>query len=541
MNDKTILPNDVLGMVDKRNILLLLGAYCKNPKLVLNPSYETSPSDYNEDFHRIIYGAIYNIAKKGNVDIITPMEIENELSQFENAMKIWKTNNGWDYIETAIETTEVANAAMYKDNIRKYSILREAATSPLKMDISFLYDENDEVKMNKFNNMTSKDVLASFNVMYDVFKNSWKSPFEDNTSFHMGDNIDSRIDEYLNQDTSYGYPFQSGFMTTVFRGMRPKKFTVLSSKSGGGKSRGRLAEACNIASDRIYDWDRHEWISTGEKQPVLFISTELMQDELQACLLAHISGIEEDVMTEGNLNEEQIRILRESAEVVKESLLFGEYMPDFTIDSIAETIEKYIINNGITHCFFDYINDSPSLYSYYAQKTGTRLQTHQILFLFSMELKKLCNRYGIYLGTSTQLSSNYKDEKDANAIKGSKSIIEKADGGIIALPATSSDMKKLKPILESGFFRTPNFAYYIYKNRGGKWNNIIIWTQINLGTVRELDCFVTDNDYNIIKTINPTEISFQVSSVGDVKLPEYDSEGSTNEFINEYKSVAIEE
>ena len=163
------------------------------------------------------------------------MEIENELSQFENAMKIWKTNNGWDYIETAIDTTEVANAAMYKDNIRKYSILREAATSPLKMDISFLYDENDEVKMNKFNNMTSKDVLASFNVMYDVFKNSWKSPFEDNTSFHMGDNIDSRIDEYLNQDTSYGYPFQSGFMTTVFRGMRPKKFTVLSSKSGGGK------------------------------------------------------------------------------------------------------------------------------------------------------------------------------------------------------------------------------------------------------------------------------------------------------------------
>ena len=55
MNEKTILPNDVLGMVDKRNILLLLGAYCKKPKLVLNPSYETSPSDYNEDFHRIIY------------------------------------------------------------------------------------------------------------------------------------------------------------------------------------------------------------------------------------------------------------------------------------------------------------------------------------------------------------------------------------------------------------------------------------------------------------------------------------------------------
>ena len=44
-------------------------------------------------------------------------------------------------------------------------------------------------------------------------------------------------------------------MTTIFRGMRGKKFMVRSSKSGGGKSRSSMAEACNIACDKIYDWD----------------------------------------------------------------------------------------------------------------------------------------------------------------------------------------------------------------------------------------------------------------------------------------------
>ena len=50
-------------------------------------------------------------------------------------------------------------------------------------------------------------------------------------------------------------------------------------------------------------------------------------------------------------------------------------MPDFTIDLISETIEKYILNHGIVACFFDYINDSPSLYEYYYNKTHTRLRT----------------------------------------------------------------------------------------------------------------------------------------------------------------------
>ena len=83
-------------------------------------------------------------------------------------------------------------------------------------------------------------------------------------------------------------------MTTIFRGMRPKKFFIRSSISGGGKSRNSMAEAANIASNKIYDWNKKEWISIGESEPVLFISTELTKEEIQDCLLAHISGVEQD-------------------------------------------------------------------------------------------------------------------------------------------------------------------------------------------------------------------------------------------------------
>lgn len=530
-------------MVDKRNIFLLLGVYCNNPKLILNDKYETNANDYSEAFHKMVFGAIYNIAKKGSVSKITSIEIENELAQFESTISLWKNNNGADYIERAIEETEdkLLNIGMYYDNVRKYSILRQASET-LKMDVNFLYDENDENKIKAFNEMDSNKVLGIFLDRFNNFKGMWKSSFGDNFSFHAGDSIRETLENCKNKDTSFGYPFQSRYMTTAFRGMKSKKFILRSSISGGGKTRNSLAEACNIASDRIYDWSKREWISTGTKSPVLFISTELTPEELQTCLLAHISGIDEDRIVEWkDITEDEEKILEESANIVEESILLGEYMPDFTIVSIEEKISEYVINHNITHCFFDYINDSPSLYSYYIQKTGVRLQTHQILFLFSASLKQLANKYNIYLGSATQMSSNWKEEKDANALKGSKAIAEKADGGILAIPVSSPDLKKLKPIMETGFYDEPNMAYYIYKNRGNRWNNIIIWTRINMGTVREKDCFVTDNDYKLVDNIEKTLLEFTLDDIGDTGLIEVEDLENVKNYVDEFNKVKAQE
>lgn len=542
------------GLVDKRNIYLLLGVYCNNPKLILDDKYKTCAADYPEKFHKIIFGAILNIAKKSNVSKITAVEIENELSSFKTSLDIWNVNNGFLYIEDAIaETKDKAyNVDLYRDEVRKYSILRNAQQE-LGMDMSFIYEEFDELdttdfrlkekqsKMEKFNNMKSREVSSLINTKYLNFKNAWDDKFSDNYSFHIGDGIDERLEEHKNQDNSWGYPFQSAYMTTVFRGMRGKKFMIRSSISGGGKSRSSMAEACNIGCDRIYDWSKRQWISTGDKQHCLFISTELTKEEIQDCILAHVSGIEEDRIGEWrNITPEEEVVLKESAQVMKECFVYGEHLPDFTIDLISDTVEEYVLNKNITHAFFDYINDSPSLYAYYMEKTGVKLQTHQILFLFSQSLKAIANKYNIYLGSATQLSSNWKDEKDANALKGSKAIIEKADYGVISLPVTPQDLKKLKSVLDSGFYEEPNYCYHIFKNRGGKWKSIIVWTKLNMGTMREHDCFVTNTELELITDIEKTILQFELDDVGDVtKFEDGVGHSDVNEYIKELNKTKL--
>ena len=367
----------------------------------------------------MIWGAIVNIAKKGNVKKITPIDIENEISQFNTAISLWKNNDGWGYIESAIDMSsdKTMNIGKYYDDVRKYSIVRNAAES-LKMDISFLYDENDDEKLEAFNRLTSMDVLNAINNKFMDFKSMWKNRFSDNYSFKVGDGITNRLNEHKEQQNVYGYPFQSRYLTTVYRGMRPKKYILRSSVSGGGKTRNSLADGCNMVSDRIYDWNKKEWISTGDSQPVLFISTELEKEEIQDIILAHVSGIEQErIEIWDDITPEEEKILNESAKYIETYEYYVEYMPDFTIDLISETIEKYILNYKIVACFFDYINDSPSLYEYYYNKTHTRLRTDQILFLFSESLKLVCNKFNIYLGSSTQLNDNYKEDgnKDAGA------------------------------------------------------------------------------------------------------------------------------
>lgn len=543
---------EFVNLIDKRNIYMLFGVYCNAPKLILDDKYKTVATDYSERFHKMIFGALVNIAKKSNMNKITAVEIENELSLFKTSIDIWNVNNGFEYIENAIEETKdkVYNVDLYRDNVRKYSILRNARDE-LKMDISYLYEEYDELdttdvrlqekinKMEKFNNMKSRDVLASITSKYLNFKSVWNDSFSDNYNFHIGDNIDELVEDLKSQDNAWGYPFQSAYLTTIFRGMRGKKFMVRSSISGGGKSRSSMAEACNIGCDKMYDWSTKSWVSTGEKQPCLFISTELTKEEIQTCQLAHICGIEEDRLAEWKeITEEEEEIINISKEIMKESLVFGEHLPDFTIDLISDKVEEYVLNKNITHCFFDYINDSPSLYSYYIEKTGVRLQTHQILFLFSQSLKAVANKYDIYLGSATQLSSNWKEEKDANALKGSKAIIEKADYGVISLPATPQDIKKLKPLLDGGFYDIPNYCYHVFKNRGGKWNSVIVWTKLNLGNMREKDCFVTNTEYELISDIEKTVLEFEIQDVGSPTVFDA-SDVSAKEYITQLNKTKL--
>lgn len=346
---------DVKGLVDKRNIFMLFGCYCNEPKLVVDKRYETTGVEYGEVFHKLIWGAINNIARRANMGKITSVDIQNELSTSEEALGVWKLNDGARYIERAIEETvdKTVNVANYHDTVKKYAIMRSANTN-LGLDTSFIYNENDEGLMESFSKMSHKEVLIKINERFTQFKGEWNSAgMQDAYGFHAGEDVEGLVEKYKRKDSSYGYPHQSKYLTTIFRGMRPKKFMLRSCPSGNGKSRMSMAEACNIATDYIYDWNKRAWVFTGEKQNVLFITTELEREEVQSCLLAHISGVDEDLIAEWDLTSEQEFIVEESVKIMKGCNLDCEFISDFTISDIEEIIERYIINKDVRYVFFD--------------------------------------------------------------------------------------------------------------------------------------------------------------------------------------------
>ena len=81
-------------------------------------------------------------------------------------------------------------------------------------------------------------------------------------------------------------------------------------------------------------------------------------------------------------------------------------------------------------------------------------------------------------------------------------------------------------------------SYYIFKNRGGKWKTIIIWTKLNMGTMREVDCFVTDYNYELITDIEQTLIDFKLDDVGNVGIIETDVDVSSSDLATELSKVS---
>ena len=49
--------------------------------------------------------------------------------------------------------------------------------------------------------------------------------------------------------------------------------------------------------------------------------------------------------------------------------------------------------------------------------------------------------------------------------------------------------------------------HWVYKNRQNR-DELIVWTDMNLGNLREEVCFITDYNYNLVEDIFPEYINY---------------------------------
>ena len=134
-------------------------------------------------------------------------------------------------------------------------------------------------------------------------------------------------------------------------------------------------------------------------------------------------------------------------------------------------------------------------------KTGIKgLREDNVLFMISIRLKDICNEYGVFIMTATQLNADYitAQQYDQNLLRGAKSIADKIDLGMIMLQTSQEDKEALKEIVKRGGFEEPAIKMSVYKNRRGQYKDVLLWCKENRATCKIIPMFVTDYQYKII-------------------------------------------
>lgn len=504
---------------DPAAAMQVIGSVFKYPYLLdQEDKYFFNETDFPDELHRIVFGAIYNLRACGAKKVETA-DILNYLSNRPSLEATFKAHKGEEWLAKVAETANINQFDFYYGRIKKMNLLRVYEDFGVNLD--FLYDPSNVTDLGK--RQSQEDWLDSHSLseISDVVMDKMseiREIFVDNTednSSQAGTGVFELI-KRLKESPEIGMPLYGDLINAVHRGGRLKKFYLRSAASGVGKTRSMVADACFIACDKMYV-DNRGWIDIGMSQPALFISTEQELEEIQTLMLAFISGVnEESILTGIYSNGEEDRVL-EAAKIIQASPLYVEELPDFSMQDVENVIRRAIRDLNVSYVFFDYIHTSMKIFAEITQRSGgVKLREDQILLMMAIKLKDICNQLGIFIMSATQLNGDWETagEANQNLLRGAKALADKADFGSILLNVTQDDLKSLETILGTGHFEIPTVKQAIYKNRRGKYTSVILWCSSDLGTCRINPLFLTNNQYIIqpIENIKVEVVSKPVSA-----------------------------
>lgn len=503
-----------MTLQDKRSIFQMLAGIIKTPSILSNTAqYDISTDDMPGKFHKIVFGAIYNLYM-GGLETISPIEIDSYLSAYPAQYSIYNSNNGIEYLYKLEELGEPENFEYHYQRVKKYTFLRECQS--VGIDITDIFDstvidlKESEEQQELFDSLSVNEMIRK--VENKIVEVKDKFVLSDGAEgSHMSEGVEEML-ESLYDTPSYGNSLASGLLTRILRGARRSTLMLRSSITGGGKSRYALADLCTICIPEIWDLKENRWVQTGAKESGLFITTELSKDEIQLPALCYISGIPEWKVLDAALDEEEKERMKRAVKILQESDLHIEHLSDFDIDDITHAIERNVVKHDITHCVFDYIHMSMKLMSNITKNSRVSIREDQILLLLSDKLKQLCNKHDIWMLTGTQLNDSWKQEGnlDASALRGARALGDKLDVGMIMLPITKEDKTVVESIRNAGnFFSDPTHTVTVFKNRRGEYNAVKVFLKIDLGNLRTEDLFVTTMDGELIPDIRPRRIVFK--------------------------------
>lgn len=489
--------------VDTTAVMQVIGCVYNNPKILeYTDKYSIVDEDFSDTFHKTVFGAIYKIHELG-ANKITLESLSDFFATRPKSAAVYKQGKGEEWLLRISENCMPSAFDYYYGRLKKFSLLR--AYDNCGVDVSDIYDPDNILDTKKkqmqedlLDNASLEDIANKVDEKIEAIRYQYVDE-----SFGEAQQAAEGIFELIEKFKEHpevGVPLYGPLINTVTRGARLKKFYLRSAATGIGKTRSMIADCCYIGCNKIYD-ENFGWIGSGPAEPVLFITTEQELEEIQTMMLAFLSNVNEEHILNGEYGEGEEERVIQAAKLLKESPIYVEELPDFSLQDVENKIKKNIRDHDVKYVFHDYIHTSLKILEEITKRSGgVKLREDNILFMLSTRLKDICNQHGVFIMSATQLNGDYQDSKtpDQNLLRGAKAIADKIDYGAILLSVKDDDLVSLENILSTSIFEKPTIKMSIYKNRRGRYKGVILWCKADLGCCRIKPMFCTTYDYEMV-------------------------------------------
>ena len=483
-------------MVDKRTVQQLLGSLMKKPQLLSQvDKYSFVLTDFPSRFEKYIYSAIEGLYRNGATNI-QPIDVENFLSTNQSAAVVFKEKNGIEYLQDIIELSEIENFDYYYGKFKKLNLLKDLQKSGF--DTTEFYCED-------LTNPKSQEINGAFEFLTtkDITDGVRRKLLGLESKYEVNDEVEIQsaaagIEDFVDQlGAAYeiGIPIQGTIYNQVIDGAKKGTLTIRSAASGVGKTRNAVADACYLAYPFRYNSTTCRWEQEGNNEKVLFIVTEQRFKEVKTMILAYLTDINAVRFKYADFNDRERAIITQAINLMtkyKDNLILVK-MPNPTIELVKTIVRENCIVHNIGYVFYDYIFIGPSLLNEFK---GFALRNDEVLLMFATALKDLAVELDVAMFTATQLNASGDDNRNIrneSALAGGRSTINKADNGAIMARPTKEELEILEPLYENRPDKKPNLVTDIFKVRSGQWTQVRIWSDMNLGTLRKKDLFITDS------------------------------------------------
>ena len=111
--------------IDSPSAVQVIGCIMRQPSLMNDDGkYFFNEDDFPNDFHKTVFGAIFNLHQMGATGI-TIRTIEDYLSSRPESLAVYKTGKGSEWLKNVSNSADVANFDYYYNRIKKMTLLRE--------------------------------------------------------------------------------------------------------------------------------------------------------------------------------------------------------------------------------------------------------------------------------------------------------------------------------------------------------------------------------------------------------------------------------